>query len=316
METIYNYLKSRPYVIRNCAILGGKVGDISTVNERFVAEAFIEATWIDLNLSADELYDKDAHWNPKLYILNSIGELKQQVWYSQYSIGEFERSKHACQRQNETTLFNDNSMVSPPPPQPQLLQPPSTHQPPQAVRNESIDIGCVIVERRRISGQFWQTLDLKNFPADVQNLTITICTPKHENELVLAHCRDRPSCINIKCFADSQEWKLYEMVESREFFRKSVFSNETFSALDLTINAARRPSFYFWNAFFLIFLITLSSLSVFSIRCHMNHSRIQTTSTLLLTLVTFKWIITNRSLPTVSVSCSFFILENFSNYIF
>lgn len=47
----------------------------------------------------------------------------------------------------------------------------------------------------------------------------------------------------------------------------------------------------------------MSSLSVFSIRCHLNANRIQTTSTLLLASVTFKWI-TNRSLPTVSYMTS------------
>ena len=67
-------------------------------------------------------------------------------------------------------------------------------------------------------------------------------------------------------------------ISVNEFLRESVFSRETFPALDLTINAARRPTFYYWNAFFLIFLITLTSLSIFSIKCHMNHSRIQTTS--------------------------------------
>ena len=262
-----------------------KVGNISTVHERFVAEAFIEATWIDLNLSPSTKYDRSLHWNPQLYVLNSISELKQHVWYNQYAIGEYEREIRPNLRDLNETMRRSESVLD-------------------KVREAETcgDKGCVIVERRRISGQFWQTLDLKNFPADVQHLTITISTTKHSAELKLVHCSDRPSCVNVKCFADSHEWQLYEMVESREFARDTVSSNETFSALDLTINAARRPSFYFWNAFFLIFLITLSSLSIFSIKCHINYSRIQTTSTLLLTLVTFKWIITNRSLPTVSVS--------------
>lgn len=106
--------------------------------------------------------------------------------------------------------------------------------------------------------------------------------------------------------------------------RESVFSSETFPAIDLTIHAARRwvfykwitwylifnkkkfssrPTFYYLNAFFLIFLITVASLSIFSIRCHQNQNRIQTTCTLLLTSVTFKWI-TNRSPPTISYMTS------------
>lgn len=102
-----------------------------------------------------------------------------------------------------------------------------------------------------------------------------------------------PSSVNHKCFKDSQEWRLYRHITVREYVRESVFSAEAFPALDFTINAARKPTFYYWNAFFLIFLITLASLSIFSIRCHLNANRIQTVCTLLLTSVTFKWI-TNR----------------------
>jgi hypothetical protein len=134
-------------------------------------------------------------------------------------------------------------------------------------------------------------------------LTITLSTSKQNNEIELIHCKDKSSSVNIKCFVDSQEWRLYRHVNVREFLRDSVFSTETFPAIDFTIFAARRPTFYYWNAFFLVFLITLSSLTIFSIRCHMNQNRIQTVCTLLLTSVTFKWL-TNRSLPTVSYMTS------------
>ena len=66
-----------------------------------------------------------------------------------------------------------------------------------------------------------------------------------------------------------------------------------------TTYCSRRPGFYFFNAFFLIFLITISSLTIFSVDCKLPQNRLQTTYTLLLTSVSFKWVI-NRSLPTVS----------------
>ena len=53
------------------------------------------------------------------------------------------------------------------------------------------------------------------------------------------------------------------------------------------------------NAFFLIFLITSSALTIFSVDCKLPQSRLQITFTLLLTSISFKWVI-NRSLPTVS----------------
>jgi len=62
---------------------------------------------------------------------------------------------------------------------------------------------------------------------------------------------------------------------------------------------SRRPGYYIFNAYFLIFLITVSGLTIFSIDCRLPGNRLQTTYTLLLTSVSFKWVI-NRSLPTVS----------------
>jgi hypothetical protein len=56
---------------------------------------------------------------------------------------------------------------------------------------------------------------------------------------------------------------------------------------------SRLPGYYIFNAFLLIFLITLSSLSVFSINNKFPQGRLQTTCTLMLTSVSLKWV-TNR----------------------
>ena len=66
-----------------------------------------------------------------------------------------------------------------------------------------------------------------------------------------------------------------------------------------SIYCSRRAGYYMFNAFFLIFLITVSSLTIFSIDCKLPQSRLQTTFTLLLTSISFKWVV-NRSLPTVN----------------
>jgi hypothetical protein len=67
----------------------------------------------------------------------------------------------------------------------------------------------------------------------------------------------------------------------------------------ILIVTKRKSGYYVFNAFFLIFLITLSAMTVFSIDCKMPQSRLQTSYTLLLTSVSFKWVV-NRYLPTVS----------------
>ncbi len=61
----------------------------------------------------------------------------------------------------------------------------------------------------------------------------------------------------------------------------------------------RKPGYYFFNAYFLIFLITISSLTIFSVNCQLPQSRLQITYIILLASISFKWTI-NRSLPAVS----------------
>ena len=58
-----------------------------------------------------------------------------------------------------------------------------------------------------------------------------------------------------------------------------------------------------FNAYFIIFLTTALSLTIFSINCKNPHARLQTSFTLVLTSASFKWVI-NRSLPTISYMTS------------
>ncbi len=66
-----------------------------------------------------------------------------------------------------------------------------------------------------------------------------------------------------------------------------------------TCFCSRKSFYYISNAYFLIFLITVSAFNIFSIDCKLPANRIHINSVLLLTSVSFKWVI-NRSLPTVS----------------
>lgn len=71
------------------------------------------------------------------------------------------------------------------------------------------------------------------------------------------------------------------------------------SKIVATCFVSRKPGYYLFNAYFLIFIITLASLTIFSVDCKLPQNRLQITCTVLLTSVSFKWVY-NRSLPTVS----------------
>ena len=137
------------------------------------------------NLDPSTSYDSKIHWNPQLYVINSLGESKEQIWFTQYSCSSYEHETNNVKNRTETDhIFNEFY-----------------------AKQSEISDGSVIVERRRISGQFWQTLDLNSFPADVQHLTITLTTPKQVNEIKIAHCKEKASSVNTKCFVDSQCWR-------------------------------------------------------------------------------------------------------------
>ena len=66
-----------------------------------------------------------------------------------------------------------------------------------------------------------------------------------------------------------------------------------------TFYCSRQPGYYLFNAFFLIFLLTALSFTVFSIPTNLPQNRLSTIYVILLSSISFKWVI-NRSLPPVS----------------
>ena len=89
--------------------------------------------------------------------------MKQEIWYNQYSVEEYEQESKENKltdfytQHNKTTPENSTNSFSN-----------ATIKETNVFVNEQTKNGSMIVERRRIKSQFWQTLDLKNFPCDVQ----------------------------------------------------------------------------------------------------------------------------------------------------
>ncbi|CAF4338768.1 unnamed protein product, partial [Adineta steineri] len=131
-----------------------------------------------------------------------------------------------------------------------------------------------ICEHRRLKGVFWEKLELNHFPADVQDLTISVTTHHYLENCILVEDEHLRSSINREAFVDQQEWKLYEHVatESRQTKEEYSFQDDNSGIeqkkhpiLAVTCRAARRPGYYYWNGFCLIFLITISAFCIFSI---------------------------------------------------
>ncbi|CAF4650128.1 unnamed protein product [Rotaria sp. Silwood1] len=266
-----------------------RIGEIDTLNEKYQAQASIEACWsmelnkLSLHLSNDDqkrLIDgksislsnyTQTNWHPQLYIENTFGDLKEQIRYTA------KKSK-------------ENNHI-------------------------------YICEHRDIKGLFWEKLELHHFPSDVQDLSISIASMFYDDKVILLADPNHLSGVNREAFVDQQEWSLYEHVDTQQrFIKEFIFEdndedeendensqlnpknnneNRKRSILTVTCHAARRSNYFYWNGYSLILLITLASFCIFAIPPHFTGNRIQISCTLLLTSITFRWTM-NRSLPAIS----------------
>jgi hypothetical protein len=165
-----------------------RIGEIDTLNEKYQAQASIEARWpvefdkLSANLSPDDqkrLSDGKSislvnyaasNWHPQLYIENAIGDLKEQIRYS--------------------------------------------------AKRSKADKKVYVCEHRDIKGLFWEKLELHHFPSDVQDLSISIGSMYYDDKVVLAADPNYVSGVNREAFVDQQEWSLYEHVNTEQRYIK------------------------------------------------------------------------------------------------
>ncbi|CAF3173724.1 unnamed protein product [Rotaria sp. Silwood2] len=252
------------------------LSEIDTLNEKYQAQASIEARWLvelaDLfsilphpdqcNLNDGKIISlvdyTSSHWHPQLFIENALGDMKEQIRYSAKKI--------------------------------------------------SNDQAC-ICEHREIKGFFWEKLELSHFPCDIQELTISIGSMLYDDQVILIPDPYYDSGVNREAFIDQQEWLLYERVNAKQRFVKEFFHNNSGdehidmdsnegrirSLVSVSCHAARRSDYFFWNGFCLVFLITICGFCIFAMPPNLPQNRLQTSATLLLTSITFRWTV-NRSL--------------------
>jgi len=227
-----------------------KVGEIDNVKERFQADAYIEAIWVDNTIEPRHMihFDPKAYWNPELYIENSLGNLNSMVKY----------------------------------------------------KTEKSDDGTIkVIEMRTIKGSFWEKLELGEFPLDIQDLSITITSHRNKEEVIIDLSKDKECVINTEEFRMQQEWTLYPHINTETRFIYDIKSEYEKPAFTFSSKIARRPGYFIYNAYMLIFMISGLGFVPFSFAAYSPHFRIQTTCLLILSSVNFRWIVTSR-LPTVS----------------
>jgi len=149
------------------------------------------------------------------------------------------------------------------------------------------------VWRRNINNAvFFERYELENFPYDIQELTITvICThPKTRVNLVNHKCY-RSSCVVLKDNIMLPEWDYLGM-------RCSVGDDRSgrFSVFNFEAELRRFPDYFIKSGQFIFTSITVVSFLVFGIPAEHDYigERLSYGSTMLLTTVAFKWLISEK----------------------
>ena len=159
----------------------------------------------------------------------------------------------------------------------------------------------MICELRKVMGMFYENLELEDFPLDVQDLSVTVATKKPGAIINFIRMQEEKKVLKISNTLDKSMWKMHHLLltKKKKICREYSFGLREYPAIQVSAKVFRLSGFFFWNAALPIFLITLASLTPFSVEITMQPSRLATTSTLIFTCVSMRWTVSFYK-PTVS----------------
>ncbi|RNA16276.1 gamma aminobutyric acid receptor subunit [Brachionus plicatilis] len=264
-----------------------KIGEIDTKNEKFAAEAYIECMWYDKKILKHFI---EFNFLESSYF-DDLNDIKIQFLKSNINRLQFNPEIYWS-----PDIYVENSIGSP--------KEASTFDFELIKQNQSLkssieNFTVRITEKRQIEGFFYERLELNDFPVDLQELSIKLTSKKSVNEVILVENRTENSGVNKENFADQQQWELFDFVKISKNTFEDKWKKDVRSEFKVTCLVFRKYGFYLWNAYLLIFLITLLGFTIFSINPSTPQFRCQVTGLLLLTSINFRWIITQK-LPSVS----------------
>ncbi|KER23954.1 hypothetical protein T265_08254 [Opisthorchis viverrini] len=259
-----------------------KIGQVDTVNERYQADIFLQARWREPLL--------DATWNTS----------RPRNNFRTFNMVENPVMELAPKRHLHTLKLQDDEFWNP-----RLLLDNAQGEPIEIVSHEvefvEPDFEAYLVEKRRIKGIFHETLELKHFPFDCQDLSVTVTCDRTVEEVELVPSPTEVSQVDRRCAADSQEWKIFHHVDIASMEIQTAYSPGTCKrrhpGLVFTSRSARRAGYFMVNMALISCVLSLLSFSVFSVPVDGN--RLQLSLLLLLTTVTFKFA-ASQNLPKIS----------------
>ncbi len=130
-------------------------------------------------------------------------------------------------------------------------------------------------------------------------MTLKVSTKYPDTFVKLVENKSEPCSISTEIFLNQQEWDLFDYVKTSNVIVADAFKNYNRSVFCVTSFIARKPEYYYNNAYMLIFLITVLGFVPFSVVPTSPSARMSVAGIFILTQVNFRWIITQR-IPSVA----------------
>ena len=154
----------------------------------------------------------------------------------------------------------------------------------------------------RVVGRFKTLFSLHNFPFDCQTLKIEISSKWSSSVVVFDRTPNIPCVLSNENFLGKEQWDLLDHVITKDSTSSedpSKVSMITYSSYAFEFHIKRKYTYFLTNIVCLMFLISLLSFTTFFVSPESIGDRLGVILTLLLTAVTFKFVV-SQSLPPVS----------------
>ncbi|CAE7546065.1 unnamed protein product [Symbiodinium sp. KB8] len=164
--------------------------------------------------------------------------------------------------------------------------------------------GSVVKMSWVIAGEFAEKLELKSFPFDCQELSVTLCLGvpcvkgKEQVHFQLPHEDESRVILNV--FSLQNSWMRPERVFLKFDWtdKDKNWQGHQFPTVKISVYLQRKYGFYLWNVVLPMFLIASMSACSMSIHIDKVADRLSATLTLVLTAVAYKYI-TAQMVPTI-----------------
>jgi hypothetical protein len=247
-----------------------RIIEVHMLEQTFTADLQIEASWVDkgmqqtlagVQLDTVDFAKDHRVWNPYLSFRNLISDDGCEVWYTVY------QSKDGAEPVNVVDCESD------------LLP--------------------VVCRRWRCTRAVFQnSMKLHQFPFDIQRLPISLTVGYDVADVVLVGNVNPAyrSFVVKHNFAQSGEYELVPRVFLAQAvtLRQDSCSGRVYPVLNVSVVVRRWPSYFLWNVGLPILVISLLSFSAFAIPAADIADRLGVSLTLLLTIMAFKYVITDR----------------------